>query len=132
MKDTEQRALFDALERKIEAATATIIGGNKGIATILGGSKVPDHIAHLEAQQREIMMGLGNLERKLDERFVPQARTDAQNIELHNHLERIDNALKNRAPPSFVLPSPRIPMMVGMALGAAIFVAGLLIGYLLK
>ena len=120
MKDSEQRELFTALERKIEASARHIATGEI------------DHIAHLEAQQREVMMGLGNIERKLDERFVPQARTDAQNIKLHEHLERIDKALKDRAFPALVLPSPRVPMIAGMGLGVALFVAGLWLGYVLK
>jgi hypothetical protein len=83
-------------------------------------------------KDNELRELFASLEHKIDERFAPAARTDAQNIELHKHLERIDQALKDRVPPPFELPSSRIPMIISTFVGVLIFGLGMFIGTFLK
>jgi len=108
MKDNELRELLAALDRKIEAATAAMVGGDT--------KKVLAHI-----QER-----LDHLDR-----IYSEGRNQSDERLIRERLAKIDKALEHRMPGSIMLPSPRVPMIVGMGMGALLFTAGMLLGWLL-
>jgi hypothetical protein len=98
------------------------VASSASTATILSGA---NDKAMKDNELRELF---GNLEKAILAATATIVGGDTKQVDdaLRKRLDAIDRALKERVPPPFALPSPAVPVAVGMATGAAIFLAGML------
>ena len=157
MKDNELREMFASLERKIEAATATMVGGDpKELLKRINSmdTRLAEIQARTPSEGRQIFDAaynrkgdellretLANLERKIDGLNAIVVATDwsktfdryLEDIKKRvEHIQELAEAGRRFGDRPIELPSPRIPMLVGMAFGVALFLAGIWLGYMIK
>jgi hypothetical protein len=92
MKDNELRELLGNIERKIEAAHQSIVGGD-----------AKENLARIQAC-----------------------------VERIQELAEAGRRFESTKPLPLVLSSPGVPAVVGMSVGAIIFLAGMFVAWLLK
>src|SRR5262252_3658038 len=118
MKDNELRELLANIERKIEAATATIVGGN-----------LKEMVERIHDNQDSIERIHKSLDRiqELTERPASEGRKlfDAAIRETEEKLRR------EQLEQIKVIPSPSVPAIVGMSVGAIIFLVGMFVAWVL-
>jgi hypothetical protein len=114
MKDNEMRELFASLANRVEAIIAS---AEQAIIERITGAKWE-----------------GDAAAKPDANFLTeQDRKDVlERLTRIQELTEMGRRFGAPVPPPLELPSPRVPLFVGMLIGALIFAAGMFAGTFLK
>ena len=129
MKDNELRELLANIERKIEAATATIVGGDL--------KELVERIHDNQDSIERIHKSLDHVQELIEAsqstgRQIYDDAAAKETIKLLNErLAQSEKVLKQRLALPFELPSPAVPIVVGMVTGALIIAVGMLVGSML-